>query len=94
MTETYNGGLEEEHLFTLMFVCEVLMLKNCAVFFDRERIEKIAEMVVRKSGVQMEGEREICKEVGVILGWKEAKILVNKYSPKFDMDSLRMKLEI
>lgn len=51
MTETYHGGLEEEHLFILMFVCEVLMLKNCAVFFDREKIEKIAEMIVRKSGV-------------------------------------------
>lgn len=94
MTETYSGGLEEEHLFALMFVCEVLMLKNFDVFFDRERIERIAEMVVRKGGVQMEEEREICREVGVILGWKEAKIVVNKYSPKFDMDSLRIKLEI
>ena len=70
------------------------MLKNCTVFFEREKIEKIAEMVVRRSEVKMEGEMEICKEVGMILGWKEAKIVVNKYSPKIDIDSLRMKLDI
>lgn len=46
------------------------MLKNCGVFFDREKIEKIAEMVVRKSEVREESEREICREVGMILGWK------------------------
>lgn len=49
---------------------------------------------MRRSEVKMEGEMEICKEIGMILGWKEAKIIVNKYSPKFDMDSLRMKLDI
>ena len=54
----------------MMFVCEVLMLKNCGVFFDSEKIEKIAEIIARKSEVRLEADREICKEVGLILGWK------------------------
>ena len=62
--------MEEDQLFALMFVCEVLMLKNCGVFFDSEKIEKIAEIIARNIEVRLEADREICKEVGLILGWK------------------------
>ena len=75
MKEVYEGGMEEDQLFALMFVCEVLMLKNCGVFFDSEKIEKIAEIIARNIEVRLEADREICKEVGLILGGSRQRLL-------------------
>ena len=45
------------------------------MFFDSEKIEKIAEIIARNIEVRLEADREICKEVGLILGGSRQRLL-------------------
>lgn len=66
-------------------MCELLLLKNHHIFFDKEKIERIT--MLAQGCFEGVPEEEI-SEIKEMMADKESKILYHKYSNKFDTDAL------
>ncbi len=64
------------------------MLKNCDIFFDNRKIDAmilLVDPVQRKIVTERE---TIYNQIKENIEMKEAKIIVRKYEPKFDIEQL------
>lgn len=86
ITELFYTGLSEDQTYVTLFLCELLMLRDCSIFFDKEKIEKVVQLVDQAQRKVVIKEELLHREIKEIVILKEAKIIVKKYEPKFDME--------
>jgi hypothetical protein len=86
ITEVFYANLTEDQTYVVLFLCELLMLRDCSIFFGKEKIEKVIQLVDQVQSNKLAVEDSLHKEIKETIILKEAKIIVKKYEPKFDME--------
>lgn len=85
LSEVFYAGLSQDQIYILLFFCELLMVKNCDIFFDNQKIEAMILLVDSVQRNVVSDRKAIYTQIKEAFEMKEAKIIVRKYQPKFDI---------
>lgn len=88
----HQEKLDQSKINEIMLVCELMMVKDCKVFLQMNKL-KLIVLFLRKDEKEMEENSgqitRLKEEIKKMLGLKECAIILNKYSSKMDMESFK-----
>jgi hypothetical protein len=76
LSELANCPLSPSVICKVEFLCQLLMVRSCRVFFDRQLLTAIVRLVEGED--QPEGD-EIRKDIREMLAFKDCQIIVKKF---------------
>jgi hypothetical protein len=88
LSEVFYAGLSQDQINVLLFFCELIMLKSCDIFFDIQKIEVMILLVDPVQRKIVPDRKVIYTQIKEAFEMKEAKIIIRKYEPKFDIQRL------